>query len=225
MKKVKNMQKIYSSPKTKYVWQFDRLNLTYFEIPKTGSSSTKTVLFRLNYELTEDQELNIGGGQLARNFPGSIVKSFNSTDFLDQILIIYRDPIARVKSAYRSIFLGRQKLCGSLSEYFDKHFNIFIESDAENGLLNHHKPMSWFFPKELIDDSRSNFIRTSKLNSLPTLLDLEIMNIESDKPAMPHLLNVNKKIGEIDMTDSEIRIALGPEFDDDFTLFEKFESK
>lgn len=215
-----DVQKIYCAPRAKYVWQFGLLNLTYFEIPKTGSSSTKTVLFRMNYGLQSDQELNIGGGQLARNFPDSLAQSFNASDFLDRILVIYRDPVARAKSAYRSIFLGRQKMRGSLSEYFDRYFHEFIASDASDGLLNHHKPMSWFFPTELLNDPRSVFIETSALINLPNLLGLDFSTNPTAPSEMPHLLNVNKETGEIDMTDKEIRAALGPKFDDDFKLFE-----
>jgi len=215
------MQRIFEAPKSKYVWQFQKLNLTYFEIPKTGSSSTKTVLFRLNYGLTAEQELNIGGGQLAKFYPDSRVKSFSQQDFLDRILIIYRDPIARVKSAYRSIFLGRQKMRGPLSEYFDKHFQSYISSAPDDGMLNHHKPMSWFFPGELLTDPRAVFLETSDLDDLPDIFGFDLSDIPSQKAKMPHLLNVNKKLGDIDMTDAEITQALGDAFQDDFKLFKR----
>ena len=215
------MQKIYEHPKTRYAWNFSNLGISYFEIPKTGSSSTKTVLFRLNYGLAAEQELNIGGGQLSRNFPDSIVKNFDSKSLLNKILIIYRDPVSRAKSAYRSIFLGRQKMQGSLSEYFENYFPTYISSPPEDGLLNHHKPMSWFFPNYLLDDPRSIFVKTENLNSIPALLELRMEHIPTRESKMPHLLNVNKKIGEIDMTDAEVKVALGPSFDSDFEMYEK----
>ncbi|MBL1435195.1 MAG: sulfotransferase family 2 domain-containing protein [Rhodobacteraceae bacterium] len=218
------MQKIYEDQRSRYIWNFQKLGLSYCEIPKTGSSSTKTVLFRLNYDLEAEYELQIGGGQLARTFPASSVEKYEAKNFLDRILIIYRDPIARVKSAYRSIFLGRQGLTGSLSEYFDKHFQSFLHSEPRNGLLNHHKPMTWFFPNALLDDTRTIFVETSELNLLPSVLDLNMDRISTKESKMPHLLNVNKKLGEIDMSDEEIKAALGSDFDRDFAMYEKLAS-
>lgn len=219
------MQKVYEDQKAHYIWKFPDLGLSYCEIPKTGSSSTKTVLFRLNYNLAPDDDLQIGGGQLARRFRDSMVNSYDVSDFLDRVLVIYRDPIARVKSAYRSIFLGRQKQTGSLSQYFDEHFISYLESEPGNGLLNHHKPMSWFFPQFLINDPRTIFVETQDLNALPETLGLTMDIIPTPSSAMPHLLNVNKGRGEVDMTDAEIRSALGVAFDDDFGLYETLQAK
>jgi len=219
IKRNKKLQKIYLDRRARYIWKFPSLGLSYCEIPKTGSSSTKTVLFRLNYKLESDYDLKIGGGQLARAFPDSVVKQFEADDFLDRILIIYRDPIARVKSAYRSIFLGRQGLSGTLSEYFEEHLLGYLESETSNGLFNHHKPMTWFFPKALLQDHRSIFVETADLNELPETLSLDMTSVPTEKNSMPHLLNVNKRLGEIDMSDAEIKIALGPRFDDDFLMF------
>lgn len=214
------MQKIYESPKAKYTWNFPKLDITYFEIPKTGSSSVKTVLFRTNYNLDYSDELNIGGGKLAQRFPDSVVKNFQERDFSGRILIIYRDPIARLKSAYRSIFIGRQKMSGNLSEYFSTYFQTYIQSPASNGLLNHHKPMSWFFPQELLQSARVKFVNTNELNNFSSIMGFDIAPTKKDDTSMPHLLNVNKSLGDIDMSDDEIRAALGAEFDDDFKLFD-----
>jgi len=218
------MQKVYNAKKSKYVWNFSKLDITYFEIPKTGSSSTKTVLFRLNYQLAKDSELHIGGGQLAKRFPGSIVQNISANQILGKALVIYRNPIDRVKSAYRSIFLGRQKMQGALSEYFDRYHFEYLDSDPNDGLLNHYKPMRWFFPSELLKDHRAVFVKTSDLDTLPILLGLDMSPITSGISTIPHLLNVNKKIGAIDMTDDEIRVALGREFEDDFAMYEKYSS-
>ncbi len=215
------MQNIYHHPKNKYSWNFPRLGITYFEIPKTGSSSVKTVLFRANYQLAPDDTLDIGGGKLALRFPDSRVASFDSESYLDRILIIYRDPISRVKSAYRSIFLGRQQMEGALSDYFKTYLPGYLASPERDGLLNHHKPMSWFFPAELLQDPRVVFVETAALNTLPEILDIEVVPLKPDAKPMPHLLNVNKSLGEIDMTDDEIKAALGPAFDDDFALYER----
>lgn len=215
------MQKIYENIKSRYSWNFPELDITYFEIPKTGSSSTKTALFRSNYRLDSGDELNIGGGKLALRFPESLLRSVQSKDFLNRILIIYRDPIARTKSAYRSIFLGRQKMQGSLSEYLNQYLSAYIQSSPTDGMLNHHKPMTWFFPSELVDDPRTVFVNTEDLDDLPDTLGFENSPTSKGSNNMPHLLNVNKSFGEIDMTDGEIRSALGKSFDDDFRLFEK----
>ncbi len=214
------MQTIYSHPKNKYVWNFDALDLSYFEIPKTGSSSTKTVLFKLNFGLTLEDELNIGGGKLANRFPDARVTGFEASDFLNRILIIYRDPIARAKSAYRSIFIGRQQETGTMSTYLRDYLPAYLASDPADGMLNHHKPMSWFFPPELRNDPRTLFIETSELNGLPALLDIDISAVSKRGSDMPHMLNVNKKTGEVDLTDDEIRAGLGADFADDFALFD-----
>jgi hypothetical protein len=219
------MQKIYEDPKTKYAWNFPALGLSYFEIPKTGSSTVKTVLFRTNYKLAPENELNVGGGKLAQRFPNSFLKKFGPDDLLDRVLIIYRDPIARAKSAYRSIFIGRQQMQGSLSEYFSDHFPAYLESPENDGLLNHHKPMTWFFPQALLDDPRTLFVETSELNTLPQILDLEIAQTQKSGTKMPHLLNVNKTIGEIDMTDDEIKEALGSAFEADFKLYARMSAR
>ncbi|MCF6273871.1 MAG: hypothetical protein L3J37_11920 [Rhodobacteraceae bacterium] len=214
------MQKIHQHPKAKYSWNFPRLDLTYFEIPKTGSSSVKTVLFRTNYRLDPEDTLNIGGGKLALRFPESRLTGFAPEDCLGRILVIYRDPVARAKSAYRSIFLGRQQMDAPLSVYFEKYLPAYLESPESDGLLNHHKPMSWFFPQDLLNDPRVTFVETSDLNTLPEILDLEVVPLKKDDTSMPHLLNVNKSLGDIDMTNAEIRAAMGADFDDDFKLFE-----
>lgn len=215
------MQKIYENPKSRYAWNFPELDITYFEIPKTGSSSTKTALFRSNYRLNSGDELNIGGGKLALRFPDSLLQSFQPQDLLNRILIIYRDPIARAKSAYRSIFLGRQKMQGSLSEYLNQHLSAYIQSPPTDGMLNHHKPMTWFFPSELIDDPRTVFVNTENLAALPNTLGFENSPTKKSGTNMPHLLNVNKSLGEIDMTDAEIRTTLGSNYEGDFNLFER----
>ncbi len=215
------MQTIYSHPKNKYVWNFDALNLSYFEIPKTGSSSTKTVLFKLNFGLSLEDELNIGGGKLANRFPDARATQFEAEHFLNRILIIYRDPIARAKSAYRSIFLGRQKETGPMSTYLRDYLPTYLASDPADGMLNHHKPMSWFFPQALRDDPRTLFIETSNLNGLPELLGIDISAVSKRGSDMPHMLNVNKKFGTVDLEDDEIRAELGPDFADDFALFGK----
>ena len=215
------MQRIFENKRTRYIWKLSNMNLTYCEIPKTGSSTTKTVLFRSNYQLSSESELKVGGGQLVKEFPDSFLDKYEPSDFLDRTLIVYRNPVERVKSAYRGIFLRRQGLEGSLSEYFEKHLKFFLASEPTDGLLNHHKPMTWFFPQFLVNDARSLFVETSELNSLPDHLGLDMSCIPTKNgAAMPHLLNVDKRLGEVDMTDNEIKIALGQAFDEDFLLFE-----
>ena len=158
------MQKIYENGKLPYIWDFSNLDITYFEVPKTGSSSVKSVLFRLNYGLSSDDKIHLGGGRLLKNYPQSVVKTFHSDTFMNRLLLIYRDPISRIKSAYRGIFLHRQQMEGSLSSFFIDYFDDYLESDPTNNVFTHYKPMSWFFPDEILNDSRLIFVKTEGLS-------------------------------------------------------------
>ncbi len=219
------MQRVFENKRTRYIWKFPDLGLSYCEIPKTGSSSTKSVLFRLNYKLSAEDELKVGSGQLVSAFPNSVVRKYEADDFLNRVLIVYRDPVMRAKSAYRGIFLRRQGLLGTISEYLEKYLPEYLASESTDGLLNHHKPMTWFFPQFLIKDSRSIFIETSDLNSLPERFGFDMGQIPTKGETMPHMLNMNKNLGDVDMSDDEIKAALGPDFDNDFMLYENLKAK
>jgi len=212
-------QKVYENGAVPYAWNFEHLGISFFEVPKTGSSSTKTLLFRKNFGIPEGEVFDITKNKLKRRFPDAMVRDFGKDGLLDRILIIYRDPLARAKSTYRHVFLKQHKHEGPMSKLFETVFEDALMDDPKDAANNHYKPMTWFFPKALLDDPRSIFIETKALSALPDLLGL---TATSEKPAsMPHLLKTNKYEGEIDMTDDEIKAALGPAFDDDFAFYEK----
>ena len=213
-------QKVNENGKVPYAWNFDSLGISYFEIPKTGSSSTKTLLFNKNFGLDEEAKLDIAKGRLKHRFSEAMIRNFGSEDMLERVLVIYRNPITRAKSVYRHVFLRMHRLEGSMSEYFENYFEEFLRKNPQDSLFNHHKPMTWFFPKHLINDSRSIFWETEKLNELPKYLGLDEGNESKSQTKMPHLLDMYKNGGDIDMTDEEIRTALGPAFDDDFEFYE-----
>jgi len=213
-------QKVYENGNVPYAWNFDTLGISYFEIPKTGSSSTKTLLFNKNFGLDEEAKLDIAKGRLKHRFSEATTKSFEPQDMLERILIIYRNPIARAKSVYRHVFLRMHRLEGAMSDYFENHFEDFLSKDPQDSLYNHHKPMTWFFPSYFLDDPRTIFWETEKLDDLPAFLGLNASN-EKSQTKMPHLLDMYRNAGNIDMTDDEIQLALGPAFDADFEFYEK----
>ena len=183
----------------------------------------KSVLFRLNYGLGVDDKIHLGGGRLLNNYPDAVAQEFTRDAFMDRLLLVYRDPIARIKSAYRGIFIHRQQMSGTLSEFFDGYFADYLEAMPTNNVFNHYKPMSWFFPNDIIDDERLVAIKTESLSGFPERLGLKLDDIPTKHASMPHYFNTKGKMGDIDMTDPEIRQALGSLFDKDFELFEKYE--
>jgi len=213
-------QKVFENKKVPYAWNFNNLNISYFEIPKTGSSSTKTLLFQKNFALREKDSLDIAKGRLKHQYAEAVLRNFKSDGMQNRVLIVYRNPISRAKSVYRHVFLGMHRLKGSMSDYLANYLEDFLHMDPIDSLYNHHKPMTWFFPNYLIEDSRSIFIETEELKKLPDLLGFEA-NKKQEQVHMPHLLKMDKNKGDIDLNDDEIRVALGPYFNKDFELFDK----
>lgn len=213
--------KIYnvSWPHYNYVIDFPNLDITYFEIPKTGSSSLKHYLMNHDLDLPLSHEFNLGHGYWESVYPQFRVRDFSSYRTRRTLLVAVRDPVERIKSGYRDIYRRQMGQAGSLSVFMRRLVSEYLDTPPSETGLNHFKPQSWFVPGDVPTDPRTILIRTSKLKQLPEILQGRVK--APLDPAFPHANRGDPDVGEIDMSESEIKAALRAIEPRDFALYGK----
>jgi hypothetical protein len=134
-------------------------------------------------------------------------------------LIVLRDPVKRLKSGYKHIFTQMNAGAKPLSVFLQEDLPVMLQSNRSHVSNNHFKPQSWFFPAEILDDPQTFLWTTSALGQLPAALKVlcdcdMVSSIQHQNSSAPSL-------GEIDVSDSEIKAVLMPDFAADFAAYEK----
>ena len=184
------------------VIDFARLDLTYFETPKVGSTSVKRYLFCANSGRELNERLRVGHKAWHETFPESKVADFSNYKLRSNALLVVRDPIKRIKSAYRNMFRGRMGRKAGFEEFMSSHIESFCASPADDFMANHFKPQNWFVPDSLLDYPGLIVCDTSQLLRLPLILR---SRMEGQLPEVfPHS-NESKLDVELSWTDDAIR--------------------
>ena len=202
-----------------YLLNFSSLNLTMYEIPKCGSSSLKKYLLSLNRKAPHALQFGLGHSNWQFLFPEAVVNDVTDINPNNKKLVIIRDPVSRIKSAYGHIYANLMKESLPISGFFDSFYAEALASARNNVPRNHFKPQHWFFPEELLDDPDALFWPTNKLAELPDALS-DFCGCGRYKE-MPRINETRKAFGEIDMSDTEIRDALFPTCEQDFSAYDK----
>lgn len=213
-------QEIFKERKSyNYVLNLESLGLTWFDIPKAGSSSAKRFLLSCSRGAPRNLGFGVGHDNWFYLFPEVKVDLWENYEMQPRKLLILRDPVKRIKSAYRHIYTrmtGGQK---PFSEFLETDFVQAIQTPSGHVSNNHFKPQSWFFPQELLSDKNTLLWSTSEMNRLPSALSKFCgKDLISE---IPHQNSSANNLGVIDVPDDDIRDVLMKVEPCDFTAFEK----
>jgi len=202
-----------------YTLNLERLGVTWFDIPKCGSSSIKRYLLSCNRGAPQNLFFGVGHANWQWLFPEAAVSDWASYNMQPRKLLILRNPVKRIKSGYKHIYTKMNNGDKSLSDFLSDDYKKMLTSNRSHVSNNHFKPQTWFFPNELIDDRQSLLWTTTRLNELPKALAQfsETCLIE----AIPHQNSSDQNLGNIDMSDKEIRAMILPYCAADFDAYEK----
>lgn len=165
-----------------YRYKFEKLNLGYFEIPKNSSTT-----FRHNvwmYYSSVDEKYN------TPEMEELFLSGYHENDFSEKkvleskyVMILYRNPVARIKSAYANIYLNNEDAYRCLPETkIHLPFKSFLETvlldiiynDDEynecNIWGNHFKPQAWFVPREIFEHPRAQIFDSNDMKEVRKFL-------------------------------------------------------
>ncbi len=207
----------------RYLIDFPNLDLTYFEIPKNASSSTKHYLFSANRGFPNGVSFGLGHVSWFNLFPECRVGKDDPIPQRAMSLVLVRDPVMRIKSSYGNIFKGRMKETATFKGFLENYFVDYLNSPSTDAVLNHFKPQYWFLPESVFsrdgviildvkNASRIKGIVEEKLNT-EFVVDYGRRNVSS------------KKDIEFDMNDDDIRKELMDLIPAEFDFFENALSK
>lgn len=175
--KRQNMYDIYSN---EYVYDLKKYNTTYFEIPKNGSSSIRRYFadYCCNDDISKQKFIDGGGPS------GFTVNEYSLYNLRTYKLVIIRNPVARIKSAYSGIYLSHDN---HGKKYNFENFMLFeyprlinstVELNEKYNLLedhlyqNHFKPQSWFIPIDILNDENTIVINLSALDLIKNTMTM-----------------------------------------------------
>lgn len=202
-----------------YVIDFARLDLTYFEIPKTGSSSLKQFLFCVNRDAPLNLKFGLGDRNWRYLFPECIVENFKDYSPRRNKLIVMREPVSRMKSVYHYLFC-RKENPEPISTFLSEYLESFIETPESKTGPNHYKPQSFFFPHQVLEDENVILCDTKNLANIPEILD-KVLPVKIPNE-MVFVNEGSKNRGEVDITDDEIMQMMPSIYDDDFRIYRDY---
>lgn len=214
-------QRIYETTDShNYIMDFPRFRMTYFEIPKNGSSTVKKYLLTAHRQIPVDVTFAIGQYTWKALFPEVAVDDFANYKVRRHKLVVIRDPVSRIKSAYQNIWCQRMKNTETLKEFLEGPFIEQLKTPRQSTPPNHFKPQSWFLPDGLIDQQNVILVDTKELSSLPKILSESLgmelpLEMEKKNESNP------KRFGTIDADDGFVREKLMAVAPEDFDLYAK----
>lgn len=189
-RKIVKQLELYEKYQDFYEYKFDELNLGYFEIPKNASTTFRTYLAEY-YSTIPPYSANVEKTLLAFQSGGYDMNEFLSTRdeicHMDHIIVLYRHPVSRLKSAYMNIYyqneesvhvVGDDFIKKPLSYFLDNIFEqkILLDSyadpttDSHEIWVNHFLPQSWFVPKEIFKRDNARFFNVNEMQEVRNFL-------------------------------------------------------
>ncbi len=213
-------QEIFKERKSyNYVLNLASLGLTWFDIPKCGSSSAKRYLLSCSRGAPANLGFGVGHENWYYLFPEVKVDLWENYTMQPKKLLILRDPVKRIKSAYRHIYTQMTRGKKPLSEFLETEFLQAIQTPSGHVSNNHFKPQSWFYPEALLNDPNTLLWSTTEMNTLPAALSNFLG--KDLIPSIPHQNSSSLNLGVTDVSDEDIRDILFKIDPRDFTAFEK----
>lgn len=203
-------QKMYSTYSSEYVYDLHQYNTTYFEIPKNGSSTIRHYLAKY-YGGAEIVQKFIDGGDPS----GFTVKDYSTYKPRTHKMLVVRNPVIRIKSAYVSIYLSDANTSNKFSfkkfmndEYprlisGSKEYNAAHHINEDHLYQNHFKPQSWFVPPHILTDDLTYIIDMQYLSQFNSIMN-HITGMQFDE-LVPSMNKTTYKNVEFDgMSDQNI---------------------
>jgi len=195
------------------------IGVTFFEIPKNSSSTVKRMLFATLSGEADINSVPIGGGSWPAAFPECYMGEYDAERLQSQRLAIARDPVKRLKSAYRNNWIKRAQNTETLSEFVETALPTLISRPPKDTFANHFKPQHWFLPESLLAKGQLTLWPIERVGELHRVLT-ELTGVTMRAP--PEAFNRSRgDEGVVDMTDQEIADALPSAFAPDYTLHKK----
>lgn len=167
-----------------YIMDFERLGVTYFDIPKTGSTSVKQFLLAAENNEDVNPYMPIGHPEWKAKYPNSWVPDYSTYSLRELKVVIVRDPVKRLRSAYTGIFRGWMKRDEEFEPFMERELQTLCDTGPLNFMANHFKPQHWFVPDDLLDLPGLVALDISQLASFP---DIMRERVSVDIPqAVPH---------------------------------------
>lgn len=163
----------------KYIIDVKPLDLTFFEIPKNGSSSLKHFLFMNAYPSEYNPKMGVGHGEWKNWKPECWVGDYTLYEKRKNQLAVLREPTRRFISMYENIYKFRMNGEKNIYQFIAEDLEGLLEADSSNSLLNHFKPQDWF-----LNDDISNIItcRVEEIDKLPKLLIDNNLDVKGEIP-------------------------------------------
>jgi hypothetical protein len=216
-----------------YNFLFKELNLGYFEIPKNASSSFRICLSKFYSNLPKYSKNII---KTYERFSSGDLPEFMATAneilSMDNIIILYRHPIDRIKSAYNNIYIGEDARNHLPKSSLNKSFSVFLKdilvqeilnyehTSKQNIWHNHFMPQSWFIPKEVWTNKNVSYFNINDMSQVFAYLS-GLTNNRFDFADNIHYNSSTYDENLHDMTDIEIWNWWNKEFPHDVSFYFK----
>lgn len=216
-----------------YNYIFKELNLGYFEIPKNASSSFRISLSKY---YKRKAPYNANPIKTFDRFSSGDLPEFTATTdeilSMDNIIVLYRHPVHRIKSAYNNIYFAKDAKNHLPKKSLNKTFRGFLEDVLIQEILtyehigseivwhNHFMPQSWFIPKEVWKNKNVSYFNINDMSQVFEYLK-KLSNNGFDFSEKLHYNSSTYDKNLYDMTDEEIWNWWKKEFPHDVDFYFK----
>lgn len=216
-----------------YNFVFKELNLGYFEIPKNASTSFRINLSQFYSKIPP--YLNDHIKTYAKFSSGDLPEFAATTNeilSMDNIIVLYRHPVDRIKSAYNNIYNAEDARNHLPKSSLNKSFSVFLKDILVQELLtyehirfqilwhNHFMPQSWFIPNEVWKNKNVSYFNINDMSQVFAYLK-ELTNNTFDFGDNMHYNSSTYDKNLYDMTDEEIWDWWNKEFPKDVSFYFK----
>lgn len=203
----------------RYLVNWPNLDILFHEIPKNGSTSIKHWLMMADRGRERAREYRPNPRKWRKIYPECYVYREQAIPERTFSLLVVRDPVARIKSAYVYVFRQHMKRDAAFSLFLKDRLLRLLDTDYEKIRMNHFRPQIAFVPEDVLDRENVIVLHIEHLTSAKRVLETRMGrelpgDVEHKNPA-PY------QGFEIDLPDEEIEAFLRDMMPEEFAFYER----